>query len=226
VAVNSVVDDASVSSAGRSARLADELTERRAGLVALAEGIGRSRSRLDEIAERSYWHPNGFMKLLLEERAGWGQLRLHVWPDPVHDDDVHDHGWQYESVVIDGDVREVRYREVAGDAPGVPMWRHSYSRIGHHRFALSDPVRVTVAVDPVPLDLRAGDRSGGGPRHVHRFFAVTAPTVTMLRVGPSIETYSHVYRTEAAPDPVVAPRPTSRADVAEWVDHVRTVTST
>jgi hypothetical protein len=253
VAVNSAVDDAAMPSAGRSLGLARELTERRAGLAAVSGRICGSRSLQQAVAGRSYWHPNGFIKLVIEERAGWGQLRLHVWPSAQADDDVHDHAWQYESVVVDGDVREVRYREAAGDDVGDEMWRHSYGMTGHRRFTLRevryreaagddvgdemwrhsygmtghrrftlrDPVPVRIVMEASPHDFHTGDRSGGAPGHVHRFFAVTAPTVTLLRVGPILMPFSHVYRTEAAPQPALVPRPTSRADVAEWVDHVR-----
>ncbi len=238
MAVNSVVDDAWVSGACGPPVLARELTERRAGLATLAAQICRSRSLQEDVAEHSYWHPNGFVKLVLEQHEGWGQVRLHVWPRPSDDDDIHDHAWRYESIVVGGDLREVRYREhpnggpvgeadhaaAAGD-PGREMWRHSYGMTGHRRFTLRDPVPVRVVADPVALDWHTGDRSGGAPGHVHRFFAVTAPTVTMLRVGPILLPYSHVYRAESTPRPTLVPRPTSRADAAEWVDHVRTITS-
>jgi hypothetical protein len=203
--------------------LSRQVRARRAGLAAVAERVCRSRSLQDDIAARSYWHPNGFIKLVLEERAGWGQVRLHVWPNASCDDDVHDHAWQYESVVVGGDVREVRYREAADHEVGDEMWRHSYGMTGHRRFTLRDPVPVCIVREPHVHDFRTGERSGGAPGHVHRFFAVTAPTVTLLRVGPIVASFSHVYRSESAPQPALVPRPTSRADVAEWVDHVRRI---
>lgn len=62
-----------------------------------------------------------------------------------------------------------------------------------------------------------GERSGGAPQHVHRFFAVEAPAATMLRVGPVVRRHSHVYRDDPMPPQIVEPRPTTRADVAEWL---------
>jgi hypothetical protein len=223
VAVNSVVDDGVLSSAGRSPVLSRELMDRRTGLAAVAGRICRSRSLRDAVAGRSYWHPNGFIKLVIEERAGWGQVRLHVWPTARADDDVHDHAWQYESVVVGGDVREVRYHEAADDEVGDEMWRHSYGMTGHRRFTLRDPAPVRIVQEPHSYAFHSGERSGGAPGHIHRFFAVTAPTVTLLRVGPILTPFSHVYRTGSAPQPALLPRATSRADVAEWVDHVRRI---
>jgi hypothetical protein len=69
--------------------------------------------------------------------------------------------------------------------------------------------------------IRAGDRSGGDPQHVHRFFAVEAPAATMLRVGPVVHRHSYVYRDDAVPPQIVEPRPTTRADVAELLAVVR-----
>jgi hypothetical protein len=223
VAVNSVVDDGVLSIAGRSPDLARQVCDRSAGLAVATTRIARSASLQDEIAGRSYWHPNGFIKLVLEHHAAWGQVRLHVWPDAPCDDDVHDHSWQYESVVVGGHVREVRYREATDDDTGEEMWRHSYGMTSHRRFTLRDPVPVRVVGDSDPHDFHTGDRSGGAPGHVHRFFAVTAPTVTLLRVGPILTPFSHVYRMESTPQPALVPRPTSRADVAEWIDHVRRI---
>ncbi len=103
------------------------------------------------------------------------------------------------------------------------MWRHSYGVVGHRRFTLGDPQPVRLA-EREHVDLRPGDRSGGTPGYVHRFFATVAPAVTMLRVGPVVDRYSAVYRAEAVPLRAVVPRPTTRADVAEWVDHVFQIT--
>jgi hypothetical protein len=221
---NDVAEKSSSWNRARSSALGRELIERRAGLGALAARICRSRTLQDDVAGRSYWHPNGFIKLVLEQRDGWGQLRLHVWPEATDDDDVHDHAWHYESVVVGGDLREIRYREAADvDTGGTPMWRHSYGMTGHRRFTLCDPEQVDIIEDPKALDWHTGDRSGGAPGHVHRFFPVTAPTVTMLRVGPILTRYSHVYRTDSSPQPVLAPRPTTQVDVAEWLSYVRAI---
>ncbi len=211
-----------VSDDGRPRDIEAELVDRRDGLAARLDQIRRSRSEQDAIAERSYWHPNGFIKLLLDDRPRVGQLRLHVWPELPVDDDIHGHAWHYESVVVGGELREIRYHETESNE-GQPIWRHSYGVVGHRRFTLGDPCLVRLA-QREHVDLRPGDRSGGMPGYVHRFFATFAPAVTMLRVGPIVNPTSFVYRAEAVPLRAVVPRPTTRADVAEWVDHVFQIT--
>jgi len=148
-----------------------------------------------------------------------------VWPELPDEDDPHGHAWHYRSVVVGGELTEITYTELThaertGDAD-VPMWRHSYGQVAHRRFTLTDAVRVRLVQSGPPVVHRPGDASGGSPDHIHRFFASAAPAVTMLRVGPVLEPSSRVYRPTPEPRQALAPRPTSLADVARWVDHAR-----
>ena len=217
--VNSVVD-VQGASARTSFDLSKEVCDRRVGLAARLEAIGRSRSELEAIAGRSYWHPNGFAKLVLDDDRDRGQLRLHVWPERPDEDDPHGHAWHYRSVVVGGELTEITYTERTGGA-GLPMWRHSYGQVAHRRFTLTGAVPVRLVESGPPVEHRPGDASGGSPSHIHRFFASVAPAVTMLRVGPVLAPSSIVYRTTPEPRQALAPRPTSLADVAQWVDHAR-----
>jgi hypothetical protein len=60
------------------------------------------------------WHPTGFMIVQLEDIAGLGLARLHVWPprarvaQPGHPM-IHRHGFHLYSTVIHGRYSEVRY---------------------------------------------------------------------------------------------------------------------
>lgn len=203
-------------------RLTSELDQLREGLPTRLDGICRSRSEREAIAERSYWHPNGFVKLVIDDDPGAGQLRFHVWPREVDDDDIHAHAWCYASVVLEGELREVVYRE-APLGEGAAWWRHSYGQTGHRRFAFVDPEQVGLVPQGEPTIRRAGARHGGPPHHIHRFGAAAAPAVTLLRVGPILRRSSPVYRAEPEPLPVMTPRPTSLSDVTQWVGHIREV---
>src|SRR5262245_39638009 len=113
-------------------------------MPARLDAILRSRSSQKAIADRSYWHPNGFLKLVLEGASGAPQLRLHVWPRPG-DDDIHDHAWPYRSVVLAGALREVRYDAVDGPDPdAAEYWRHTYRPCGGGRFQLDAPQQVNL----------------------------------------------------------------------------------
>lgn len=218
VTINSGVD-APTSGGTRSRVLANELRDARNRLPHLLEAVARSRPRQHDVASRSYWHPNGFAKLVLADDPRWGQLRLHVWPALPAADDIHGHAWSYESIVLTGALSEVTYLESATDH-GQLMWRHSYGQIGPRRFAFGDPIAVRLVESDGPVVHAAGDRSGGSRDHIHRFFASQAPAATMLRVGQVVDRSSRVYRLTAEPPQTMAPRPTSRRDVAEWIGYV------
>jgi hypothetical protein len=219
VTVNSVVDQAFERSP--SPDLARELRDQRDRLVGTLTAILGSPSRQEEIAGRSYWHPNGFAKLVLANDPHAGQVRLHVWPDRPDDDDIHGHAWAYESTTVAGELTEIVYREVPADE-GRQMWRYSYRRVGDQRYAFVDPTPVGLAEHGVRRVHSVGGVSGGGPDHIHRFFASKAPAATLLRVGPIVRRSSQVYRATGEPPQLVAPRPTTRDDVRALIGYLAT----
>jgi hypothetical protein len=210
VAVDSVVD----ARPSRADLASDLWAERRSVRDTLAAVVG-SRSAQEEIADRSYWHQNGFMKVVMKERSSYGQLRLHIWPQVVDDDDIHGHSWHYASVVLGGELKEVEYRE-SHSGEGELMWRHCFGQTGHRSFELGDSELVRLQRMRERL-LTPGTAAGGSWKKVHRFYAVQAPAATMLRVGPLMARRSNVYRVNRDRPQAVTPRPTTRADVAEWL---------
>jgi hypothetical protein len=66
------------------------------------------------VASHSYWHGNGFCKVVLAHANGL-KLRLHVW-EAGHDaeENVHDHRWDFASVVIAGTLVSTTFREAPG----------------------------------------------------------------------------------------------------------------
>jgi hypothetical protein len=195
----------------------DALIGRRDQLTALLEPVLSSRRVRQAIAERSYWHPNGYLKVVLWGGSGQAQLRLHVWTSIDVTGDIHDHAWPYSSVVVDGTMREAVYTETSPDH-GSPMWRHSYGMVGPRRFILDAPSEVGLD-DSETRVLGRGARSGGDQNRIHRFWAATSPAVTLLAVESPSRRVSHVYRSEPVLDRGVVPRSTTAGEVATWVDH-------
>jgi hypothetical protein len=218
MAVNSAVDDRK-SACSRSPELASEACELRSELADRLAAIVASPSRREAIADRSYWHPNGFAKFVLDDDPRRGQLRLHVWPKVPAADDIHGHAWFYESIVLTGELCEITYREAPQDG-GRLMWRHSYGQVDHRRFAFVNPHPVHLAQRGGPVVRRAGEASGGSPDHIHRFIPSRAPAATMLRVGPVVKPSSPVYRPTAERSQMLAPQPTTPSEVGEWVAYL------
>lgn len=84
----------------------------------------KSPQLLKQIAARSYWHPNGFLKLILARSSTGSTLRIHIWrqqkqqsPPAGLDTDIHSHRWPFVSFVIAGalDIHEFTETDKAGD---------------------------------------------------------------------------------------------------------------
>jgi hypothetical protein len=82
--------------------------------------------RAARVADRSYWHPNGFAKLVLQAGAAH-KIRLHVWPAGDHrlgESNPHGHRWDFASTVLCGDgLEDVHYEE---SGTGLPYTRYRY----------------------------------------------------------------------------------------------------
>jgi hypothetical protein len=84
----------------------------------------KSPQLLKQIAARSYWHPNGFLKLILVRSSTGSTLRIHSWRQQKQqstpaelDTDIHSHRWPFVSFVIAGalDIHEFTETHKAGD---------------------------------------------------------------------------------------------------------------
>lgn len=75
---------------------------------------------LEAIASRSYTHPNGFSKLILSPSVyPAGELRLHVWDNESWtgvDSKIHNHAWDFASLVLCGVLENVIYDIDEGQA--------------------------------------------------------------------------------------------------------------
>lgn len=83
--------------------------------------------RADDVARRSYWHPNGFAKLVLQAGRGY-KVRMHVWPagdDRLGETNPHGHRWNFASTVLCGDgLRDTHYTE---SPSGMTYERYQYA---------------------------------------------------------------------------------------------------
>ncbi|WP_103343386.1 hypothetical protein [Amycolatopsis sp. CA-126428] len=69
--------------------------------------MSADRIAVAELLERSYWHPNGFAKIVLGSIAEFGfRIRLHIWPrsdTPSRgESNPHSHRWEFASYVLAG----------------------------------------------------------------------------------------------------------------------------
>jgi hypothetical protein len=102
--------------------------------------------RADDVARRSYWHPNGFAKLVLRPGRGY-KVRLHVWPagdGRLGETNPHGHRWNFASTVLCGDgLHDTHYTESKNS--GMEYERYQYAG-GNVAGALTHEETVHLAV--------------------------------------------------------------------------------
>lgn len=68
-----------------------------------------------EIVKRSFFHPNGFYKIVLTADRSGNSTRLHVWKkgtNVVSNQHMHNHGWDFTSHVLYGSLLDVQYKKL------------------------------------------------------------------------------------------------------------------
>jgi hypothetical protein len=160
-----------------------------------------------DVAARSYWHSNGFAKLVLHvDDANGARLRLHVWPEASRPrtgyQNVHNHRWPFVAAVLCGAVRVQLFEEVVAsteDAPypyvkyvydaGAPMLVAPFSTVG--RCALRD------LGDAV---YKAGEAHSCSTVELHTVAAeVPGITATLVIQGPAQRRSALVYQQAGRP---------------------------
>lgn len=81
---------------------------------ALLYDVVGSPKLLDEIAARSYYHGNGFLKVVLLDRGY--KLRLHIWfKGSACEENIHSHRWAFASHVLTGALKSELWTDAAND---------------------------------------------------------------------------------------------------------------
>lgn len=160
--------------------------------------IARLIDDTDEVAalaERSFWHPGGFCKIVLKDASTQEyQLRLHVWlnvTDPKRTQDAHSHRWPFASWIVAGSFFQ-QLLEVAGDG-GESMTHYTWQRDCGSQPPRSDelgPVSLKIHTE---RQLSAGEMYWLPPESVHRF-TVQRPGVSLVLQGRATRDHSDVFR--------------------------------
>ena len=114
-----------------------------------------------QVAARSYWHRNGFAKLVLHVGDNF-RIRMHVWPagkDRLGEFHPHGHRWNFASTVLCGGG--LRTEEFEESSDGKPYVRHRYVGGGVNGLAADGevglkakwPVKIVAAGDQHSVDI-------------------------------------------------------------------------
>ncbi|WP_214407790.1 hypothetical protein [Pseudonocardia lacus] len=161
------------------------------------------------VAAISYWHANGFAKLILYCGANC-RVRLHVWPvgtSPRGEWDPHSHRWDFASTVLAGDGLDIVHH--AESAAGTQYTRYIYDG----RLIADGLVPlIEVGASEILRDNCYATTSDV----IHTVNARGTDLVaTLVLQGPHVNDAAAVYRTDGVPDR--PSRPISADEVAHLV---------
>lgn len=182
--------------AGRTDALMEALRPYNAtrAVCELLGSILRDESWLEDIARRSYEHPNGFVKIVLMSTRQF-QLRLHVWRQGTgigtELENIHNHRWDFASTILVGGYR---YQEFVDTDGGKSFFAYTY---GSQRNASSYsllPYGKRTLEHSFDAYLRAGTSYTLRSQAFHRIIADPCQTTaTLVLHGPKMDVPVEVF---------------------------------
>jgi hypothetical protein len=156
-----------------------------ASLTALLRLLRTDAARLTLVASNSYRHRNGFDKIVLAAPGGSPlKLVLHVWPDGglTTSDNIHDHRWDFSSVVIRGMLRfELYEQDAEGENYAVMQYR---PMAGVGCFELRRDGTTAVSVHAA-VTMTVGSTYSWTRDRLHRAWGIPGQvTATLIVQGP------------------------------------------
>jgi hypothetical protein len=124
------------------------------GFVYWLAGLTRDVEAIQAIVTRSYWHPNGFAKLVLHTSAEPEfKIRLHVWPESAApgrgETNPHSHRWDFASTLLTGRGMVMpEYREVPDGGDPFTRYRYGIDSARPAALVVDGPVRLVKTNSP------------------------------------------------------------------------------
>jgi hypothetical protein len=179
-------------------------TATREQLPETVERILDDRGAVQRIAEASYRHDNGFTKVVLGHRKT-ARVRFHVWSTTqTSESNVHNHRWDFASMVLAGSLRMEYYELVEGDVDPSDLdtveleaFRYLPQRAQSH-YDLR-PVGPVLAARTSTAIGEAGYRYQLEHHRLHRVTAPVTPAVTCFLSAPARTDHTTVLRHPTAP---------------------------
>ncbi|KAB1943862.1 hypothetical protein F8271_09555 [Micromonospora sp. ALFpr18c] len=154
--------------------------------------------QLAEIAARSYYHANSFLKLVLAvgDENAW-KLRLHVWHPQSESDrppreDIHSHRWDFTTALLLGEYNAREYMI----APGEEYHHYKYTPVRADQFFSLEPMGTGQLAQMCESIVPAGTIYHLDHRVLHSIArSHDGPTATLVLQGPTVRDSTNVYRT-------------------------------
>lgn len=172
------------------------------------------------VAERSYRHGNGFIKIVLLEQGF--KLRLHLWlPGCSCEENIHDHRWSIASTVLAGELHSEIWADAANDEH-FDLQAQEYL----YQAAKNAQPAKTIALHCSPLrllrrqSLAAGSHYALPPSTLHRICSHGRELVaTLMCSGPAVAGHTRLIAGRERLIPEVAARCLSVAELRAGIGH-------
>lgn len=173
-------------------------------LVRWAQDVGSSPGRLDNLLAESIQHFNGFVKMPVtvsapaesdHEIGQTGKMVVHAWlRRPEHIEEIHDHRWDFQSLVLTGSVFLTDYA-VSSErtAQSVDVTEYLYGPVGNlecYQMVRTGPARLVPVREAV---LTKGSYHANRHDVIHRVRVLDYPAITLFWQSAPRQTKSHVY---------------------------------
>lgn len=181
----------------------------RVSLDEIVNSVLRDRSLLNAVAASSYRHPNGFDKIILFRDSIDALIKIDIWwPEDTGWGRIHNHRFDFGSIVLFGRLRQRNYLPTRSDEGAVNVYR------------LSVPSSPDDAVPNRRAFLKAweGEIPAGGCYEIdcNQFHQACGsgddPAVTLVAQGAARRPYSEVVGDLEPEAPRVAFTPSEVAD--------------
>ncbi|MFF7984793.1 hypothetical protein ACFZDK_37730 [Streptomyces sp. NPDC007901] len=183
---------------------------------------------LADVAARSYYHANNFLKvvLLAGDKNPW-KLRLHVWhPQPnasgIITEDIHSHRWDFTTALVIGEYFAQEFKI----GPGVEYCHFKYRPIGQgNTFSLEEQGKeqLYAAFEAV---MPAGTVYHINHEILHCISRSAGKAAASLVLQqPAAEEFTNVYRTSPVGDQAVTEIEVERPSVVQLREELTTFLS-
>ena len=126
-------------------------------------------AQLDDIARRSYWHGNGFLKIVLLDQGY--KLRLHIWfAGTACEENIHSHRWGFASHVLVGTLKSELWQEVRTPSVSDPIMMDEYCYTAKQRDTPAQKtfVQTTALIKTLDVSQHAGNSYVMYPHELHK----------------------------------------------------------
>jgi hypothetical protein len=154
-----------------------------------------SEARLGDVAGRSFWHDNGFAKIVLLSHSSY-KLRLHIWQKSAgfptsSGGNIHNHRWDFSTILLAGGYRHQEFRQ---SADGETFFAYKYSTAGTHGTYQLAPAGSQTLRCVFDAHLSQGSGFTASSEVLHRVTPdASGPTVSLVLEGPHQPSTSDVF---------------------------------